>query len=184
MADFQRIEQSDTFKNELMPGETVIWRGSPGKIQLFSGSTSKVRTWIITIAIFLVVSGAFLWAELAAGAGFNLAFQLLLTLIFLVYFFRPLTDARTVQRSVYFVTDRRVITMPGGNKFFSMNRNGLRVEWTKADDCFDVLLGATVGIPPQKHFRYARVPKRDDREKVNGMVFFHIADDAELRKIL
>lgn len=185
MADLKRIESSDSFKKELLPGETVLWRGNPGKFTLI-GSTggTALLTWIISIVVFVVVSAFFIWGELASGVGFIPAWQGVLAVIFLYFFCLPFFHAGALRRSAYFVTDQRVIMMVGGRTFRTLSKKGLRVKWDQRGDAWDVLFGSAVGVKEKKHFRYAWDPKRDENEEeVTGLIFFHIADDPALRAL-
>lgn len=186
MVDIHRIEQSEAFRKELQPGETVLWRGAPGRFSLVkSTGGGALFTWIASVAVFLCVSALFIWGELASGVGFIPAWQVVLTIIFLYFFFLPAAHAAALRRSAYFVTDRRVIMMAGGRTFRALGRQGLRTEWTEADGTADVLFGSTVGVRERKRFRYAWDPKRDENEEeVTGLIFFHVPADPALRALL
>lgn len=185
MADIQRIEKSAAFQKELQSDESILWRGSAGRFSI--GMCGGIlRTWIISAAIFLIVSVLFYWAEMAVEMEFLLSWQLVLTVLFLYFFLKPLFNIRTLKRSAYFVTDRRVILIVGGRTLRGLNRAGLHVEFTPAKGGMDVLFGSAVGTPERKRFRYAWDPKRDEyEEEVTGIIFFRLEDTAasELRKI-
>lgn len=182
MADVQKIERSNSFQKELQADESILWRGGPGRFHV-GVCIGVLRTWIIAAALFLIVSGLFYWAEMAVGMEFLVSWQFVLTAIFLYFFLKPFFNMRTLRRSVYFVTDRRVIAVVGGHTFRALNRAGLRVEFAPAKGGMDVLFGSAVGTPERRRFRYAWDPKRDEyEEEVTGIIFFRLPD-AEASKL-
>lgn len=186
MADVQRTEKSAAFQKELQSDESIQWRGSAGHFSV--GMCGGIlRTWIVSAAIFLIVSGLFYWAEMAVGMEFIVTWQLVLTVIFLYFFLKPFFSIRTLKRSAYYVTDRRVIIMVGGRTFRGLNRAGLHVEFVPAKGGMDVLFGSAAGMPERKRFRFAWDPKRDEyEEEVTGIIFFRLTGDAasQLRQVL
>ncbi len=173
--------------SELLPGETVLWQGRSGGVSLKKDTGGAViLTWLIYTAIFVIVSAAFIWAEIAAGYSVNLLWQAMLTIIWLFFMVRPIQDRAKILSSRYYITDRRVILALGGKDFCSLIRSGLRARKTvSASGRCDILIGSAVSVPDKKHFKYAWDPCRGDyNEGVTGFVFFNLPDDPELDALL
>ena len=181
-----KFEVPESLKAVLLPGETVEWLG---KSEAFSMTkeTHTPKLWILYSAVFVGVSLLSLAAEKLAGVGFNWAWQAALAVVYVFYMFRPLIDAAKVRKSIYAVTNLRVISMAGGEeKYYGLNRKGLRRKIS--DNCpgtVDVLLGSCVNIPDKDHYKRTYFPLgMDTNAGPNGLVFYKVKDSGGLRAAL
>ena len=170
----------------LLPGETVLWAGKSEDFSL-KKDTPAIKQWLLYTGIFVAVSVVSAVAEKLAGAVFNTVWQIALTVVWAFYMLRPLLDRNKVKKSVYVVTDWRVITLPGGeSSIIGLNRKGLRVKITDGKPgCIDALLGASVTIPDRDHFKRTYFPLgMGSSAGPNGLVFYNVKDDSGLREVL
>ena len=182
----KNIELPKDLATALLPGETVLWTGSPEEFSL-KNDTPAVKHWLLCTAIFAAATLLCALAEKLAGTAFNVLWQLILTVVWAFYMIRPLMDRKKVKNSVYAVTDQRVIVLPGGeNRIFGLNRKGLRIKIADGKpECVDALLGSCVNIPDKDHYRRAYFPLgMNTNAGPHGLVFFNVKDNSGLRSVL
>lgn len=180
------FEVPENLRAVLLPDESVEWLGRPEEFSL-TKETPAPKLWILYSAVFVVVSVLSFAAEKLAGAEFNAFWQVALAVVYVFYMFRPFADANKVRKSIYAVTNLRVISMAGGeDKYYGLNRKRLRRNITdNRPGTVDVLLGSCADIPEKDHFKRAYFPLgMNTNAGANGLVFFKVKDSNGLRAAL
>lgn len=113
---------------ELQYGETVLWVGKPAPSRIALQNREALVTGVLALAALAVIiigfPGVYVFNLLFFGCAFPWV-ALLFVLLPVYYFMRPVTDYLAAERTIYAVTNRRVLIIKprlGGRIVQSYNR--------------------------------------------------------------
>ena len=179
------MEINDTLKNITEPDEQIRWSGHPEKFALLDPGNKKklLIRWIITAVMTLVCLIGYPLIIAGSDVKFSIWIPVIIVIIALYFFLRPVIDVKMLMGRTFVITDRRaaVIYKDGSVKAMMLDRITDVMFIDKNNGCGDVAIGKDAATAKNSKIRaIALVPREDiyssDDSKISGIVFYNIKD--------
>ncbi len=172
----------------LLEGETVRWMGRPSPFCLsrLPFRRSFYLTWL-AFAVFSAATALLLLPPLLEGSRSLFSTLVILVAVLTVpalLSLQPFSDKYKLERhTLYAITNLRALTMVDGQVLSLPLRQGVPASVCLKDGACGTLRIGTADQPPAPHTLTAAVtgiPHSGEGSRIDGLLFFHIADPDEL----
>ena len=177
-------------KSRLRDGESILWQAAPEPFPLIEkgNRTSVLRLWIIT----LVAIGGLIAAYCSQNAAWEMRFVIGAAVIGLLIASVPFIERMRVSKQRFFLTNERAFLVVSNKKAYEMELAAID-EVEQVNDVANhacIAMGSSIFEFMRKEMRWrACHPKinmsdAENRGRVDGMVFYDVADAAGAMQIL
>lgn len=177
-------------KSRLRKGESILWQGAPEPFPLIEKGNrmSVLRLWLITLAAV----GGLILAYCSQNAESETHIVVIMALIGLLIASVPFIERVRVSRQHFFLTNERAFLVVGAKKVYEMELAAID-EVEQVDDVANhacIAMGSSIFEYMREEMRWrACHPKinmsdAENRGRVDGMVFYDVADAEGAMKIL
>lgn len=177
-------------KSRLRKGESILWQAAPEPFPLVEKGNrmSVLRLWVITLAAI----GGLIAAYCSQNAAWEMRFVAAAVVIGLLIASVPFVERMRVRRQRFFLTNERAFLVVSSKKAYEMELAAID-EVEQVDDVANhacIAMGSSIFQFMRKEMRWrACHPKinmsdAENRGRVDGMVFYDVADAAGAMKIL
>ena len=159
----------ETLNKELGKEEKLLWKACPEAFDTLDATYKKhiIRKMVTTCAIVLAIMIAYLIFALTNGGGVKIVVIGILVLVAVCASINSFTDAVTLKKAVYAVTDKRIIIISDSVKSVELDVIGKAA--FKKDDAghYTLLCGSAIDSKPTE-WRNITVsgPRIDDETKM------------------
>ena len=178
----------ETLKKELGKDEKLLWKSGPEAFETFDATYKKhiIRKLVVTCAIVLAVLIAYIIFAVTKGGGVKIVIVAILLLVAVCASLNNLTDASTIRKALYAVTDKRLIFV--GDSVKSVDLNVIGKAAFKKDEAghYTLLCGSVIDSKPTS-WRSLTVsgPKIDESTNMcERFALYAVPEHEKVQKIL
>lgn len=183
MAKEQKLE----LKNELAPGEQILWESETGPFKLLEGGAGRqiVQRWVIATVVMLGLTALYV---MRAGT-VKTSLVVVLLAIWALILLSPVMEWFNVRGQSYFLTDRRAILVRSDRTVFSMLMTDIDDAQIRRlspnETC--LLLGSRAVAEQEKRLRFLAIHPEGASEEgktAKSMVFYAVRDAEEALRLV